>query len=91
VIDPLAHAAGKNFDEVRHERGNVFAPFPQRRQQNWEYVQTVIQVDSEFAAPDHLREVAVRGGDQAHIHAMGTPAAQALEFLLLKDAEQLGL
>jgi len=91
VFDLFAHAPGTDLDEMRDERGDVFAPRPQRRQQNRKDVQAVVQVDAEFSAPDHLCEIAVRGGDQAHIDVMGAPAAQALEFLFLQDAKQFGL
>src|SRR6266446_3814485 len=40
---------------------------------------------------DHLVEVAIRRRDDAHVDAPRPRAAEPLEFLLLKDAEELRL
>ena len=61
------------------------------RQHDREHVEAVIEVAAEFPVRDHLRQVAVRGGHQPHVHPDGPRAAQALELLLLQGAKQLGL
>ena len=51
----------------------------------------VEEVLAETALGDQLREVLVRGGEDAHVHAERLLAADALEGLLLQRAQHLGL
>ena len=44
-----------------------------------------------MARLDHRRQVAVRRGDEPHVHPQRTRAAQALEFVLLQHAQDLCL
>src|SRR5262249_29484881 len=46
---------------------------------------------AELTVRHHLRQVAMSGGHQTHIHLDGARAAEALELLFLQGAEQLGL
>jgi hypothetical protein len=70
---------------------HVLGPPAQGGQAHGEDVEPVEQILAEFAFLDHLRQVAVGGGDDAHIHLDGPVAAHSLEFLLLQYAQQLGL
>ena len=49
------------------------------------------QIFAELALANHRFEVAVRGRDDAHVHGNGFAAADALEGLLLEDAQQFDL
>ena len=54
-------------------------------------VEAVVQVAPERAHQHLLAQVAVGGGDHAHVHADGLLAAHAPELALLQHAQQLGL
>ena len=90
-LNPFMHAAGIFVHKVPHEEGNVFPPLAQRRDHDGEDVQPVIEVAAKVFLGDHLRQVRVRGGDQAGIGLHGPGAAQPLEFALLEHPQQLGL
>src|SRR5690606_34194103 len=49
------------------------------------------EVLAERSLADHRLEVAVRRRDEAHVRLLGARAAQALELLLLQEAQQLYL
>ena len=63
----------------------------QRRHLDGEYVEAVEQVAAERTAHDGFFEVAVRGGNDAHIALARGIAADALIDALLQDAQQLHL
>ena len=63
----------------------------ERRHLDGEYVEAVEQVAAEGAAHDGFFEVAMRGGDDAHIAVARHVAADALVHALLQDAQQLHL
>ena len=54
-------------------------------------VQAVVEVFAEGALFQRGAQVAIGGGNQAHVHFQGFRSAQAFEFALLQDAEQLHL
>lgn len=56
-----------------------------------ECVQTIEQIGAESPGLDHLCEIAVGGGDDAHVDLDHLAAADALERPLLKHAQQFGL
>ena len=56
-----------------------------------DHAEPVVQVFAECPGGNGLLKVFVRCGDDPHIHLDGPRAAHALEGLLLKDAEDLGL
>src|SRR5690606_35621472 len=90
-LDGLAEALVAALDEVRDEGGQVLEPLAQRRQVDRDDVEAVVEVLAELAVADQLFEVAVGGGDQAHVDAEGLDAADALELRLLDRAQQLDL
>ena len=65
--------------------------FAQWGNRDREDVQAVEQVRAELPLGDHLRQVTVRRGDEPHIHLDRLAAAEPLELLLLKHAQQLRL
>ncbi len=56
-----------------------------------DHLQAVVQVLAEGAGPHHRLEVAVRGGQHAHIDLDRTVAAEARELAVLQHVQQLGL
>src|SRR5271169_2569631 len=76
---------------MRHQGRNILAALPQWWQQDGEDIQTVVEVATKFASTHHLRQIPIRCSHQAHVHLVSPSAAQALEFLFLQDAQQLGL
>ena len=63
----------------------------QRRQLESDDVEAVKQVFAETPLTHHLVEIQVGGGDDAHVGAAGHRVAHALVFLVLDEAQQLGL
>src|SRR5713101_10118981 len=51
----------------------------------------MIEVLAKGVLPDQFVEVAVRGDDDADVYGDGAVAANALDFALLENAQQLGL
>ena len=86
-----AHPPGEYLGEMADQPRNVVGALPQGRQQDREHVQAVVEVDCGSGRRRPFGQVAVGGRHQPHIHLDRLGAAQALEFLLLQDAQQLGL
>src|SRR6266403_467515 len=91
AVDLLTHPAGINLDKVFHERRNIFTARPQRRQRDWKYIQTIVEVAAKFVSLHHFNQISVGRSYEAHIYLVSPTAAQALEFLLLQDPQQFGL
>ena len=77
--------------EVLDEQGDIVGAVAQRRQDDGDDVEAVVEVIAESALADHRLEVAVRRRDDAHIDVNGFLTADAVEFLLLQDAQELDL
>src|SRR5258707_14983821 len=54
AVHLLPHAAVKHLHEMRHKSRNVFPALSERRQQDGEDVQTIIQVTAKLPASYHL-------------------------------------
>src|SRR2546425_2133685 len=91
VFDLFVEAAAESLHEVADEERDVFVTLAERGDLNGKNVQAVIKIAAEGALGDQFRKIYVGGGDHAHVHALGAIAAEAFEFLLLEDAEKLGL
>src|SRR5260370_13239061 len=76
---------------MANKQGYVLAPFAQRRQMQRKHVQAVEQITAEFFFFDGTNQIAIGGGDQPHVHPDRLRASQALELLILQNAQQLGL
>jgi hypothetical protein len=74
-----------------HQGSYVFATIPQRRQDDRENIQTIVQVAAKFLTVHHLLEVPVRSGDEAYVYAMGPTTSEPFEFLFLQNTEELRL
>jgi hypothetical protein len=77
--------------KIVHQDGDVFAPFSQRRNLDREDIDPVKQIFAKLILTNHRLQVAVRCGNQSHIHANALVASQPLELLLLDSAQQLRL
>ena len=87
----LRNACLELLQEVLHEQRDVLLPLAQRRQLHRDHVQPVVQVLAELAVCDHPSEVAVGGGDHAHVHLDRVRVADPLELALLQHPQQLHL
>lgn len=81
----------RDLEKVFGERGDVFAPAAERRQIQGQDVEAIVEVGPKLAFVAQGFEIAVGRGDDAHIDLEDFVAADALDFALLQDAEQLGL
>ncbi len=86
-----AFLAAEKLHEVAGEQGDVLAPVAQRRNGQGQYVQAVEEVLAKVSRADLLLEVLVGRRYDTHINLYGAIAADPLEFMLLKDPENLGL
>ena len=83
---------GEAPQEVVDQERDVLAPLAQRRQRDRDDVQAEEEILAEVAGPDHGLEVAVGGGDEAHVHLdRACVPPRRSKALLLQDAQQLHL
>ena len=76
---------------MAHQDGNVGGAVAQRRRKNRKHFEAVKEVAAEFLFRDHFGQIAIGGGDEAHVDGDGPRAAQALDLALLQSAQQLRL
>src|SRR5215831_11551717 len=74
--------------KVPHQQRNVLAPLAQGRYADGEDVQSIVQIVAELPDAHPVGKVAVRGGNNPHVHAQSLPAAYPLELALLQDTEK---
>ena len=86
-----AAGAGQLRGDGHHQVGQVVGALAQRGHLDGEHIQAVEQVLAEVTVGDPRFQVAVGGGDHAHIAADGLVAADAFEAALLQHAQQLDL
>ncbi len=80
-------ALAKRFGEERH----IAIAFAQRGHVHGHHVQAEIEILPEFVFLNALLELAVGGGDYAHVHLDGAVSAHAFEFAFLQNAQQFAL
>ncbi|QJE81303.1 Uncharacterized protein PA52Ts1_6347 [Pseudomonas aeruginosa] len=78
-------------EETFGQAEDILGAFAQGRQVEHDHVEAVEQVLAELALGDHRAQVAVGRGKDAHIGAAGHRIADAFVFLVLDEAQQLGL
>ena len=83
--------AGDLGDQEAGQVRQVLDTLAQRRHADGHDVESVVEVLAELARPHLGLQVAVGGGDDAHVDLEGAAAADPLEFALLEHAQQLGL
>src|SRR6202140_4650149 len=74
AVDLLPHAAAKQLHEMRDKSRNVFPALSERRQQDGEYVQTIIQITAKLPASGHLDQISIGCSYQPDIHLVRTTA-----------------
>ena len=90
-MDGFVHLPRKFIQKVANQQRNIGRAFAQGWQPDRKYVQPVIQIGAKAALFDHLRQIAIGGGDQPDIDFQRVRAADPLEFLILQHPQQLGL
>src|SRR6266704_3663981 len=68
AVDLLPHAAAKHLHEMRNKLGNVFPALSERRQQDGEDVQTIVQITAKLPASYHLHEISICCSYKPNIH-----------------------
>ena len=102
VVDERAQRLGRHLDgaavlhvelaqEVIDEHRDLLPTLAERRDADLDDVETVVEVLAELMDAHRGLEVAVGGGDQAHVGVDDLLAADAGELAVLQHVEQLGL
>ena len=89
--DTAARGAGILFQKVVHQQRDVFPALAQRRHADRNDVQPVIKILAKNVFGNRLVEVAVGGGDHAHIDRDFTGAAHRPHGAFLQHTQQLDL
>ena len=84
-------ACGLPVDEKLREERDVVDPLPERRHQNRNDTEPVVEILPEPARGDLRLEVLVGGADDPHVHLEGLFTADAFEGTFLEDPEELDL
>ena len=79
------------FQEIIDKQGDILPPAPQGRNLDLYRVDAVEQVLAEKRLRDHLRQVAVRGGNQAYVDRNLPVASKAGDLAVLQGCQELGL
>jgi len=91
LLDFLVHLTGELLHKIFHEHRNILHAFTQWRHMDRKDVETVVEVAAVLPVCRHLRQVAVRGGDETDIDAMTLQSTHPLKILLLEHTQKLGL
>jgi len=91
AADLLAHRLGVLLDEIVRQQQDIVLSLPQRRQDDRENIDAIVDVLAELIGLDELLKVAIRGADYAYIGLAGLVAADALELAFLEHSEQFYL
>ncbi len=89
--DAPVQPGGEDLQRMLRQHGDVFASLAQRRQVQGDDIEAVIQVVAKLAEGDGGVEIAVGGGDDAHVHIHRLRRAQRAHLALLQHAQQLDL
>ena len=102
VLEDLQHIVGDGTNRLALTRGeplyemvdqlrNIISSLAQGRERNRENVQPVIKISAKFSLLYHVPQILIRGGDNTYVDLQRAAAAQALELLLLENAQQFRL
>src|SRR5207245_16188 len=91
AVDLLACDAGVAGDEVIDQQGDVGGALAQRRQEDGQDVEAVVEIFAEPPILHHLRQVLVGGGENPDIDRNRAGPADAPDLLLLEGAQELRL
>src|SRR5512132_3455309 len=78
-------------EKLLGERQDVLAPFAQWRNADGQYLQPIVKVLAEQAAPYLVPELAVRCAHHPRIHREGPDVAHPANLSILEHPEELGL
>ena len=87
----MSQAAVDFLKDVSHQGLDVLPAISERRDDDVDDAQAVVEILPEIAFTDHLPEVPVRGGDDPNIHGTAFVISEAPDFLFLDDPEKLRL
>jgi len=91
VPDRLAGLAVEPVHEMSREEEDVGAALAQRRQMDREHIETVKEILAKSARFHQLPEIAVGGGDDPDIGVARFAFPEALEFMVLEEAQEFDL
>src|ERR1700675_3022194 len=91
VLNLFIEAAAELLHEIADEERNVFRTLAQRGDLNGKNIEAVVEVAAKSALGDQFRKIGVGGSDDTDIYASRSRASETFEFLLLQNAEKLGL
>ena len=80
---PSLELRGGGFEKMLRQQRNVLSPFPQRWKMHLYDVQAVIQILAKFPSLHQIKQIAIRGANQAYINVDRLVAPQAFEVALL--------
>src|SRR5271168_59706 len=83
--------ASAGLHGAARQRQNVAATLAQRRQFERHHIEPVVKIGPEARGAHLLGQIAVGGGDEAHVETEGAGAAQALHLALLQNPQDLCL
>src|SRR5262249_39969986 len=86
-----ANSSGELRYEKPHKQRDIGLSIAQRGQANRKNVQTGVKIFPKGLLATSLHQVAFGGGDNAHVHSNRRASADAFEFALLQDSQQLDL
>src|SRR5579864_752527 len=90
-IDLLPHPRREILHEIADQHGDILAALAQRRDDEREDVEAVIQIHAELLIAGQRAQIAMGGGHQAEVRHQSARAAQALELAVLQHAQQFRL
>ena len=85
VLPPVGR--GEFCNKMTGQGQDILGAQAQRRQRNGKDIQAVEQITAEAPLLHHPFQVAVGGGDEAHVHMSGFHAAQAFKAAFLQNAQ----
>ena len=84
-----AHGLPEIHEESLGKQRDVADALTQGRQRNVEDLEAIEQIFAERAAGHRLAQVAIARRDDAHVRFLGAGAAEAPEFALLQESQEL--
>ncbi|MNF52882.1 hypothetical protein D3C84_342430 [compost metagenome] len=86
-----AQLAAATLAEEAAEQGDVLLSLAQRRHRDREHAEAMVEVGAELPGQHRALQVAVGGGEDAHVDLEAAVVADALQVAVLQHAQQLGL
>ena len=82
---------GEEQEKSPRESENIFRPFPQGRELQINHVEPIKQILPKETLPYMILQIAIGGGHGPNIGVPGFVLADAFEFLVFEEAQQLCL